>query len=178
VLTFGHGRADRDRLAALLTGAGVEHIVDVRRFPGSRANPAAAAGQIEALATELGISYRHEPRFGGRRRLTAAEAATAPDTWWTVPAFRAYAGWTRGPQFRAALTELLETAAPRTTALMCSESLWWRCHRRLIADVLVCECAVAVGHLMHNGTIAEHRPCAGARIGPDGRLIWDGAAAP
>jgi len=174
VLTFGHGRLERDELADLLTGAGVTGIVDVRRFPGSRANSAAARGAIPELADELGIDYRWDERLGGRRSLTAEEDRASPDTWWRVAAFRAYAAWTRSDDFRAALPEL--AAEEGDAAIMCSEAVWWRCHRRIISDVLVLECGVPVRHLMHDGRLDEHEPSDGARVGEDGRVVWDGAA--
>src|SRR5699024_11510431 len=84
LLTVGHGTLDRDGLARLLTGAGVELLVDIRRFPGSRANPAAAKGSVPELTADAGIDYRWEEQLGGRRRLTAAERRDSPDTWWRV----------------------------------------------------------------------------------------------
>ncbi len=177
VLTFGHGRLGRDELSTLLTGAGVESVVDVRRFPGSRHNPAAASGAIDDLVSGLGLVYRHDERLGGRRRLSKAEDAASPDTWWQVPAFRAYAGWTRSDDFRAGLADLVTEAGERRTAIMCSEAVWWRCHRRLISDVLTLENAIPVQHLMHDGRLIEHPVSAGASVGPDGLLVWDAHAA-
>lgn len=172
MLTFGHGTLDRAGLAALVTGAGIERIVDVRRFPGSRANPAAAAGQVEDLARELGIDYRHDERLGGRRRLSAADDAASPDGWWRVAQFRAYAAWTRTPEFRAGLVDLLADDAASRTAIMCSESVWWRCHRRLVADVVTVEHARSVEHLMPDGSLRAHPVSEGARQRPDGMLEW------
>jgi len=172
MLTFGHGRLGRDELGALLTGAGVERLVDVRRYPGSRANPAASAGQVEDLATTLGIGYRHDERLGGRRRLTADDVARSPDSWWQVTQFRAYAGWTRSPEFRRALDELLSDDGAARTAIMCSEAVWWRCHRRIIADMLVLEHGRTVEHLMHDGSLRTHPPSEAAHPGPDGHLVW------
>jgi uncharacterized protein (DUF488 family) len=170
MLTFGHGRLDREELACLLTGAGVEQLVDVRRFPGSRSNPAAAQGQVEDLARELAITYRHEERLGGRRRLSTEEDASSPDSWWRVAQFRAYAAWTRTPEFRAGLDDLL--ALDGTVAIMCSEAVWWRCHRRIVADVLVLEHGRNVQHLMHDGSLREHPPNESARRGASGYLEW------
>lgn len=174
MLTFGHGRLDRDGLGALVTGAGIERIVDVRRFPGSRANPAAAAGQVEDLARELGIDYRHDERLGGRRRLSADDDAASPDAWWRVAQFRAYAAWTRTPEFRAGLADLLADEAAARTAIMCSESVWWRCHRRLVADVVAVEHDRDVEHLMPDGTLRPHPVSEGARRRTDGMLEWPG----
>ncbi|HET9501397.1 MAG TPA: DUF488 domain-containing protein [Marmoricola sp.] len=177
LLTFGHGRLSRDALATLMRDAGVERVVDVRRFPGSRANEAAARGEIPALLEELDVDYRWDERLGGRRHLTAEQDAASPDTWWQVKAFRAYAGWTRAEEFRAALPELLGDVADARTAVMCSESVWWRCHRRLIADVSELAHGVPVEHLMHSGSLTPHRVSAGARRTADGALVWDGEGA-
>lgn len=172
LLTLGHGTLDQDGLGALLEGAGVRRLVDVRRFPGSRSNPAAKQPALEELAADLGIEYRWDDRLGGRRRLDADEPS--PDTWWRVGQFQAYAAWTRTPQFRAGLADLLHGIPSARTAMMCSESVWWRCHRRLVADVVLVEHEVPVLHLMHDGRLTPHAPSEGARLGAGGRLVWDG----
>ena len=120
LITVGHGRLDRDELTALLSGAGIERLVDVRRFPGSRANDAAARGQVEEICEAAGIEYRWEERLGGRRRLTTEQDAASPDTWWRVAAFRAYAAWTREDDFRAAISDLTVDIEAARTAVMCS----------------------------------------------------------
>jgi uncharacterized protein (DUF488 family) len=173
LLTFGHGRLSRDELAALLTDAGIERVVDVRRFPGSRANEAASRGEIPDLLDEIGLDYRWDERLGGRRHLGKEEDQASPDTWWQVKAFRAYAAWTRSAEFRAAVPDLLSDVADARTAVMCSEAVWWRCHRRLISDVVLLAHGVPVEHLMHSGKLTPHRVSEGARLSPDGELIWD-----
>lgn len=170
LLTVGHGTDGRDRLGARLADGGVELVVDVRRFPGSRTHP--DVGQ-EALATwlpELGIRYRWEERLGGRRRLPAGEPVV--DSWWTVAQFAAYAAHTRTPDFAAALDVVLAEAAERPVAVMCSEYVWWRCHRRLIADVAVLAHGVEVHHLMPDGRLVTHTPAEGAQLGADGQVRW------
>lgn len=176
LLTVGHGRLDRDDLGRLLTDAGVSLLVDIRRFPGSRANPAAAKGSVPDLTAAAGIDYRWEEDLGGRRTLTAAERDASPDTWWRVEAFRAYSAWTRTGGFRAALDRVVADARARRTAVMCSEAVWWRCHRRIVADVVAAEPAygLPVGHLMHDGRITAHSPSAGLRLDTGGRAVWDG----
>ncbi|WP_308042460.1 DUF488 domain-containing protein [Micromonospora sp. PLK6-60] len=171
-MTVGHGAAGRGDLGELLCGAGVALVVDVRRYPASRTNPDVRREALQDWLPERGIAYRWEPRLGGRRHVRAGEPE--PDTWWTVPAFRAYAAYTRTAEFDAALTEVLPDAARRTTAVMCSESVWWRCHRRLIADVAVLGRGVPVEHLMPGGRRSPHRPAEGARRLSDGHLVWDG----
>lgn len=176
LMTFGHGTAEHDELARLLRGARVERIVDVRRFPGSRRNDAAARGHVEDLAQELGIDYAWEERLGGRRSLKADEDRESPDQWWRVKAFRAYAAWTRSEDFHAGMAKLIACLADKRTAVMCSESVWWRCHRRIIADVATVKHDVRVVHLMHNGTFTVHEPSEGLRLNDHGEPIWDGAA--
>lgn len=175
ILTCGHGTLDRGGLAALLTGAGAEQVVDVRRFPGSRRNPDVARDAMSQWLPEAGVDYHWEPRLGGRRRIPAEEDPDA-DRWWRVEAFRAYAAYTRTDDFRDGLRDLLRIADAGQTAIMCSESLWWRCHRRLIADALVLLCDVPVRHLRHDGRLSSHSPSEGARVAEDG-LRYDAAPA-
>lgn len=173
LLTVGHGRLDSGELARLLTGAGVELLVDIRRFPGSRANPAAAKGSVPELAANVGIDYQWEEQLGGRRSLKAAERRESPDTWWRVEAFRAYSAWTRTSEFRSALDRVVDDARQRRTAVMCSESVWWRCHRRIVADVALSHHEMPVGHLMHDGRITAHTPSEGLRLDEHGYPVWD-----
>jgi uncharacterized protein (DUF488 family) len=175
LLTVGHGTATQEQLTDLLTGAGVTLVVDVRRFPGSRRHPHVATEQLERWLPVAGVSYRWEPRLGGRRRVPEDDAGADP--WWRVEAFHAYAAHTRTEEFRAAMADLLGEVSARPEAriaIMCSESLWWRCHRRLIADAAVLLHRVPVQHLGHDGNRTEHVPAAGARVTPDGLLRYDG----
>lgn len=170
LLTVGHGPQARDALGARLTGAGIAVLVDVRRFPGSRNNPDVARESLESWLPERGIAYRWDQRLGGRRRLPAG--APVEDGWWTVAQFAAYAAHTRTAEFTAGLDEVLAEAATTTVAAMCSESVWWRCHRRLIADVAVLGRGVPVTHLMPDGRLTPHRASEGAVVSPDGPLTW------
>ncbi|MEH1164074.1 DUF488 domain-containing protein [Micromonospora sp. CPCC 205539] len=173
LLTVGHGPMRRAALGHLLADAGVELVVDVRRFPGSRTNPDVQRDTLARWLPEVGIAYRWEERLGGRRH----QPADLPvhDEWWTVTAFRAYASYTRTPPFLAGLADVLEQAALVTTAVMCSESVWWRCHRRLIADVATLRREMLVRHLMPDGRLAPHPVAAGARLRLDGLVEWTDA---
>ena len=173
LLTVGHGPDDRTRLGARLSAADVGLVVDVRRFPGSRSNPDVRQEALERWLPAAGVGYRWDARLGGRRRLSAD--APVADGWWTVAQFAAYAAHTRTPEFAAALDEVMAEAATATVAVMCSESVWWRCHRRLIADVAVLGRGVQVQHLMPDGRLAAHRPSEGAVVGLDRTLRWPGA---
>ncbi|SET36358.1 DUF488 family protein [Geodermatophilus poikilotrophus] len=175
LLTVGHGPEDRTRLGARLTGAGVGLVVDVRRFPGSRSNPDVRRDALADWLPAAGVGYRWDGRLGGRRRLPAD--APVADGWWTVAQFAAYAEHTRTPEFAAALDEVLAEAATATVAVMCSESVWWRCHRRLVADVAVRGRGVPVHHLMPDGRLAGHRPSEGAVPGADGTVSWPARSA-
>ncbi len=170
LLTVGHGPEDRDRLAARLTAADVTSLVDIRRFPGSRSNPDVGRESLAGWLPEAGIDYRWDERLGGRRRLPPGEPVA--DDWWTVAQFAAYAAHTRTAEFGAALDEVVAEAADETVAVMCSESVWWRCHRRLIADVAVLGRGVQVQHVMPDGRLAAHRPAEGAVVDPDGTVRW------
>ena len=162
LLTVGHGPDDRAALGARLVGTEVARVVDVRRFPGSRSNPDVRREALEEWLPTAGISYRWDARLGGRRSLPRNEAVT--DGWWTVAQFAAYAAHTRTPEFAAALDEVLAEARDATVAVMCSEYVWWRCHRRLIADVAVLGRGAPVTHLMPDGRLTPHRPSAGAVV--------------
>jgi uncharacterized protein (DUF488 family) len=170
LLTVGHGADRRDRLGARLADAEVELVVDVRRFPASRTNPDVARDALAGWLPDRGIGYRWEERLGGRRRRARGEPVV--DDWWTVAQFAAYAAYTRTPQFDAAFAELVEASARCRVAAMCSEYVWWRCHRRLIADVAVVGRGVPVTHVLPDGRCTPHRPSPAARRSSSGAVFW------
>jgi hypothetical protein len=170
LVTFGHGTATEEEMLALLTGAGVTSLVDVRTAPGSRRHPHVARERLAGWLPAGGVAYRWEPRLGGFRKAPP----DSPDHVWRNDSFRGYASWMRSPDFVAAADELLAGSAEATTAIMCSESLWWRCHRRLVADFAVVARDVPVVHLLHDGRIDSHRPTEGVRRREDGLLVYDG----
>ena len=135
----------------------------MRRFPGSRRHPHLFR---EALEEWVPVDYRWEERLGGRRPLVP----DSPDVALRNASFRGYASWMRGPEFRGALAEVL--AEPRRTAVLCSESVWWRCHRRMVADAAVLLHGVEVQHLMPDGRLVPHPPTAGVRVDGD-VLVYD-----
>lgn len=167
--TIGHGTRTTEGLLEALRAAGARLLVDVRRFPGSRRHPHLARAALEASLPAAGIDYSWRgDALGGRR--AAPDGATRHPAW-RVDAFRHYADWMDGPEFQAALARLEADAAVTPLAVMCAETLWWRCHRRLIADALV-----ARGHrvlnIMGAGAPQEHRLNPAARV-VDGRPVYD-----
>lgn len=169
LLTVGHGTKNQAELTELLRAAGVARVVDVRRYPGSRVHPHVSREALTSWLPAAGIGYRWEERLGGRRRLPAESL----DRWWRVDAFRAYANHMRSAEFLDAVDGLLADVAAARTVVMCSESLWWRCHRRLIADFVTIVHATPVRHLNHDGRLTTHPVAAGARQTPDGVLVYD-----
>lgn len=169
VFTIGHGTRTTAELIEVLEGAGVDVLVDVRRFPGSRRHPHFSR---EALAESLpdgGIAYRWDGEaLGGRRK----PAPGSPNVAWRVDAFRGYADHLASDVFRSALSDLEARAEAGTSqAIMCAETVWWRCHRRLIADSLVAD-GYEVIHL-GLGRDDKHKLHESARRTDEGVLIYD-----
>jgi uncharacterized protein (DUF488 family) len=173
LLTLGHGTATAEEVVGLLAGAEVERLVDVRTAPGSRRNPQFRREAMAGWLAEAGVAYRWEPELGGFRK--PAPASVNPVL--RHPAFRDYADYMRTPPFWAALDRLLAEAATAPTAAMCSETLWWRCHRRLLADAAVLVRGAEVLHLDHRGGQEPHRPTEGVRRDGD-LLAYDLGATP
>lgn len=163
LITVGHGTLDADELLRLLEGASVTELVDVRSHPGSRRVPHFGREAMEAWLPAGGIPYRWAPELGGRRRPVPDSANLALRN----PSFRAYADHMTSPEFRAALDALVADAAIRDVAVMCAESVWWRCHRRLIADAAVLLHGADVRDLFHDGRLTPHPPAPEARVTAD-----------
>ena len=134
--TIGHSTRSVEEVADLLQAVGADMIVDVRKMPRSRTNP---QFNIDILPDALGerqIGYRHVATLGGLRGGQANHEAS-PNTFWRNKSFRNYADYAMTTAFRAGLAELNSQGRERTCAIMCAEVLWWRCHRRIIADYLL-----------------------------------------
>jgi len=160
LFTIGHGTASQEDFTALLQTAGVTSLVDVRIGPGSRKHPQFGKDQLAVWLPEAGIGYRWEKRLGGFRKLLP----DSPDTALRNESFRAYAGYMRSDDFLTAAAELVAASQAARTAIMCSETLWWRCHRRLISDHCVLLASLPVEHLMPPAKAVPHVPTKGVRV--------------
>lgn len=168
LLTVGHGTLPAAALAELLVGAGVELVVDVRTAPGSRRHPHFGRDAMASWLPEAGVRYRWEPELGGWRSARPDSAHVAL----RHKGFRGYAGHMETPAFVSAADHLLDDAGGCTTAALCSESLWWRCHRRLLSDFVALVRGADVWHLGHDGRLTSHAPTPGVRVAA-GRLVYD-----
>jgi uncharacterized protein (DUF488 family) len=164
VWTIGHSTHTLPAFLALLQVHGIEAVADVRRFPGSRRHPQFGGDALAASLQAHGIAYGWFADLGGRRRPDLLEPEGSA---WRHPSFRAYAQYLRSEEFAQGLHALLHVAKAGRTAIMCSELLWWRCHRRLIADVMLV-CGWQVTHILGPHESSTHRLDLPARVTPQG----------
>lgn len=167
IWTIGHSTHSSDAFLALLLAHEIEQVADVRTVPMSRRHP---HFRTDVLARDLGargLAYDHLPRLGGWRKARS----DSPNAAWRNTSFRGYADYAMSEDFAAGLAQLREFAVARRTAMMCSEALWWRCHRRLIADRLVVA-GDSVCHIGSNARTAPHRLTPFAVVGPGGEITY------
>jgi uncharacterized protein (DUF488 family) len=167
--TVGHSTHPIETFLALLTARQIALLIDVRSYPSSHRWPQFNLATLERSLEEAGIAYRWFPALGGRRR---SKRIDSPHTAWEHSAFRAYADYTETPEFVAGLNDLMNAAHKTRTAVMCSEGVWWRCHRRIVSDCLMInrwECL----HIMPDGKLAMHTLPDFARVIKN-RIIYDG----
>lgn len=170
VCTIGHGARAIQEFLGLLRAARVAVLADVRRFPGSRKHPQFGREALAGALADVGMAYEwHGETLGGRRSARRGSRHTAL----RVAAFAGYADHMDTPEFRQAVTALAARAdAGERLAVMCAETLWWRCHRSFIADALELA-GVEVTHLARPGERQRHRLHATARRGEDGWPVYD-----
>lgn len=171
--TIGHSDRTLAEVVDMLQHAGVERLVDVRAFPRSRRNP---VFNLETFPHELAlrqIGYEHAPDLGGRRP-RQPDIDRDCNALWRVQSFHNYADYALGEPFALALARLIEKGRRQKLALMCSEAVWWRCHRRIIVDHLLLG-GHSVDHLMGGGRIEPARPTPGATRSRRGKVIYPSA---
>jgi uncharacterized protein (DUF488 family) len=147
-------------------------LADIRTVPKSRRHPHFHMDALARSLPERGIGYVHLPRLGGFRH----PREDSPNTGWRNASFRGYADYATTDEFAAGLAELRQIAATGPTAMMCSEALWWRCHRRLVADRLVVA-GLAVMHISSNGRVSPHELSSFAVVTRGGQILYPGADA-
>jgi uncharacterized protein (DUF488 family) len=166
IWTIGHSTRPIEEFVALLQTFEIETIADVRRFPGSRNCPQFGQQALQVTLAAHAIGYAWLETLGGRRRASP----DSPNIAWRNAAFRGYADYMASATFAQGMTQLLELASASRTALMCAESVWWRCHRALIADAL-CVRGIEVIHVLDMRHSTVHPMTQPARI-VDGRLTY------
>jgi uncharacterized protein (DUF488 family) len=153
VYTLGHSTLSLPNLIELLQRHGIRTLVDIRRFPKSRRNPQFNREQLATALAEAGLSYVHLDRLGGRRH---GLRDASPNQGWRNPSFRGFADYMLGEEFELGLEELLALLPGGPLALMCAESMPWRCHRSLVADALLVRGA-SIEHITSSGRPEAHR---------------------
>jgi len=167
VYSIGHGTATAEAFVRTLADAGVRSLADIRSAPGSRRNPQFGASALRDTLAAAGIEYVHLVGLGGRR----APRADSPHTGLRVAAFRGYADHMATDEFRDDYARLQDLARVVPTAFMCAETLWWKCHRRVLADRMVAD-GWTVVQLRVDGPAELHRMTDAAGV-KQGRLSYD-----
>ncbi len=166
IYTVGHSTRSQAELLDVMRPHEVAALADVRAFPGSRRNPQFNREALAQWLPEAGIDYFHMPALGGRRKPRDG----SHNAGWHEPAFRAYADHMATQEFAAGLTKLEQLGRAHATAIMCSEAVWWRCHRRLVADALTAR-GWTVCHL-GSAAVQRHELTPFADLGEDGVLRY------
>jgi uncharacterized protein (DUF488 family) len=172
LFTIGHSTHPIERFLELLAMHRIAVLADVRSFPSSRRWPQFNQAELLRSLEQAGIEYRWMKPLGGRRHIVRPDS---PHTAWTHPAFRSYADYAESDDFAAGFRELMELTAYTVIAVMCSEGLWWRCHRRIVSDNLAVR-GWTVEHIMPGGKLVAHRIAEFASVDGE-RLTYDGGQA-
>ncbi len=166
IWTIGHSTREFNEFIALLKNNSIETLVDVRSMPGSRKFPQFDKEALEIHLPEYGIQYIHATGLGGRRKGKKDSIHTA----WRNASFRAYADYMESEDFEKALGHLKELAAESRVCMMCSEAVWWRCHRSMISDILKVR-SWQVWHILSPTKVVLH-PFSSAAVVKDGFLLY------
>jgi uncharacterized protein (DUF488 family) len=170
VHTIGHSTRTIAEFAALLGQATVRIVVDVRALPRSRKNPQFNLEALPASLADFGMDYRHLPQLGGRRHRPRGAPASL-NAFWRNESFRNYADYALTSEFAAGMETLRDLATASRCAVMCSEAVWWRCHRRIIADYLLTD-GFTVLHILGPRAVEAAELTSGATRLGDGRLLY------
>lgn len=169
LFTIGHSTHPIETFIGLLSAHRIAMLVDVRSYPSSRRWPQFNQAELQRSLEQAGVAYRWAKALGGRR---SSKRSDSPHSAWEHPAFRAYADYAETVEFANGLSELMQAAREARTVIMCSEGLWWRCHRRIIADHLTVR-GWEVAHVMPVGKLAAHVLPDFASVDGE-RIVYDG----
>jgi uncharacterized protein (DUF488 family) len=174
--TIGHSSRSLEAFTALLREADVALVADVRKMPRSRTNPQFNRQTLPGALAAFRISYEHMPALGGLRG-RIRDMPPGINGLWTNRSFHNYADYALTGAFQAGFEHLLDEGRRRRCAVMCSEAVWWRCHRRIIADYLIAR-GRSVFHIMGNGRMQPARLTPGAIVRPDGTVAYPAGREP
>lgn len=172
--TIGHSSRSLDEFTALLADAGIGLLADIRKLPGSRAHPQFDAQALAGSLAPLGIAYEHVAALGGLRG-KSPDVPRDLNGLWRNASFHRYADYALTPPFREGLAQVVAQARRTRCALMCSEAVWWRCHRRIVADYLVAG-SETVFHIMGKGRVEPADLTPGAVVRSDGSIVYPAEA--
>lgn len=173
IFTIGHSTRALDAFIAALKAADVDAIADIRRFPHSRRYPHFNGEALASALAAEGIAYRHFPALGGRRG-KRADGVPSPHSLWREEAFRNFADYAETAEFRVAFDAVAAMGRSGTPAIMCAEAVWWRCHRRILADYLLAA-GFPVTHIFDAGKREPATLTPGATPRSDGTILYEGA---
>lgn len=168
--TIGHSNRSLAEFTDILQQAGVGMVADVRRFPRSRNNPAFNNDSLPDDLERCEIGYRYFPDLGGRRN-KSTDVSDTVNAFWRNRSFHNYADYAMSDQFARAFDELVELGQRHLVAIMCSEAVWWRCHRRIITDYLLLS-GYEVIHLMGNGRQNPANPTQAAELTETTKVVY------
>lgn len=168
--TIGHSNRSLEDFVAVLTAAGIDRVVDIRTVPRSRTNPQFNKDTLPGSLKATAISYEHLADLGGLRG-KARNVPPSVNGFWSNESFHNYADYALSPQFHAGLQHLRNEGRAQRFAMMCSEAVWWRCHRRIVADYLIAA-GESVVHIMGEGRLEPARLTEGALVQGDGTVVY------
>jgi uncharacterized protein (DUF488 family) len=168
--TIGHSNRSLEEFVALLTGGEIDLVADIRTVPRSRTNPQFNKDTLPETLAPFGIAYEHVAALGGLRGKTRS-LPSAVNGFWTNESFHNYADYALSAQFHAGLAYLRDKGHQRCCAIMCSEAVWWRCHRRIVTDYLIA-CGETVFHIMGQGRLEPARLTQGAVVQADTTVVY------
>jgi len=171
--TVGHSNRTIEAFITLVSEAKIEFIADIRKIPMSRTNPQFNRDALASTLAASGIAYEHIAALGGLRGKTK-DVPSDVNGFWTNESFHNYADYALSENFGAGLAQLRAEAHKRRCALMCSEAVWWRCHRRIVTDYLIAR-GEGVYHIMGQHRLEPAKLTPGAVIRPEGTIIYPAA---